>query len=66
MSGHRLRVDWPECQGRGLCHELAPEVVQLDPWGYPIITGPVEDDTLAAAREAVAGCPRRAIRLEKT
>ena len=59
----RLRVDWPACQARGLCHELLPEVVELDEWGYPIVTGEISEDLLPHARAAVRGCPRLALRL---
>ena len=59
----QLRVDWPSCQARGLCHELLPEVVDLDEWGYPVVTGVVPDDLLADAREAVRACPQAALRL---
>lgn len=58
-----LRVDWPECQARGLCAELLPEVVTLDPWGYPVVGGEVIDELLGLAREAVRMCPRLALRL---
>ena len=58
-----LRVDWPRCEGRGLCHELLPEVLDLDPWGYPIVTGPVTERLRPAAREAVRDCPMLALRL---
>lgn len=61
----KLRVDWPLCQARGLCHELLPEIIDLDRWGYPIITGEVPDDLLRAAREAANACPRFALRLER-
>ena len=59
----RLRVDWPSCQARGLCHELLPELVELDEWGYPVVGGEVTDDLLADARAAVRACPRLALRL---
>lgn len=59
----RLRVDWPVCQARGLCHELLPEIVELDEWGYPLIDGEVSDELLADARAAVRACPRLALRL---
>jgi ferredoxin len=59
----RLRVDWPECRARGLCHELLPELVDLDEWGYPLVTGEVTDDLLADARAAVRACPRLALRV---
>ena len=63
MSAPELRVDWPACQARGLCHEVLPDLVDLDEWGYPIVRGPVTEDLLADAREAVQVCPRLALRL---
>lgn len=60
---NRLRVDWPACEGAGLCAELLPELVTLDEWGYPIIAGPVTAHVLSAAQEAVRYCPRSALRL---
>lgn len=65
MKKTTLRVDWPLCQARGLCHELLPELIDLDPWGYPIITGEVPPGLIEAAREAVANCPRRALRMQR-
>ena len=59
----RLRVDWPTCQARGLCHELLPEVVDLDEWGYPLVLGEVTEELVADARAAVRACPRLALRL---
>ena len=58
-----LRVDWPVCQARGLCHELLPEVIELDEWGYPLISGEVTEELLADAKAAVRACPRLALRL---
>jgi ferredoxin len=66
MATSRLRVDWPSCQARGLCHELLPEVISLDEWGYPIIEAEVTSELLSAARRAVAGCPRLALRLQRS
>jgi len=63
MANSRLRVDWPSCQARGLCHELLPELITLDEWGYPLIAGDVPRELLPAARRTVAGCPRLALRL---
>lgn len=65
MSGRSLRVDWPACKARGLCHELLPELVDLDPWGFPLITGDVSPELVAAARAAVKACPRNALRLHE-
>jgi ferredoxin len=60
-----LAVDRTRCDGHGLCAELAPEVVQLDDWGYPILAqGAVPEGAGEHARRAVAACPRLALRLE--
>jgi len=59
----RLRVDWPACRARGFCHELLPDLVTLDEWGYPVVEAPVEADRLAEARTAVRTCPTLALRL---
>ena len=58
-----LRVDWPVCQARGLCHELLPEIIELDEWGYPLINGEVTEELVADAKAAVRACPRLALRL---
>jgi ferredoxin len=58
-----LRVDWPSCRARGLCHELLPEIVTLDEWGYPVVGGAVTDELLADARAAVRACPQLALRV---
>lgn len=59
----QLRVDWPACKARGLCHELLPEAVGLDEWGYPVVTREIDDSLLRAAREAARACPTLALRL---
>ena len=58
-----LRVDWPACRARGLCHELLPEAITLDEWGYPVIAGDLDDGLLREARAAVRACPTLALRL---
>lgn len=37
-SGLRLTVDWSRCGGHGLCGHLLPDVVDLDVFGYPVLT----------------------------
>jgi ferredoxin len=59
----RVRVDWPACRARGLCHEVLPELVDLDEWGYPIVRGAVTEALLASAREAARVCPQLALRI---
>jgi ferredoxin len=63
VVSRQLRVDWPACRARGLCHELLPEAVDLDEWGYPVLTREVDEDLVRAAREAVRACPTLALRL---
>ena len=63
-EGVVLAVDWIACDGRGLCAELLPERIGVDPWGYPTINAePLSSDLLADARRAVAACPKLALRL---
>ena len=33
-----LQVDRIRCDGYGMCAELLPELIELDDWGYPILT----------------------------
>jgi ferredoxin len=61
----RLLVDWLRCDGHRLCAEIVPELVRLDDWGYPVVTGPVTPVLEAQARRAVALCPALALRLER-
>jgi ferredoxin len=59
-----LVVNPIECDGHGLCAELAPELITLDDWGFPIIERRVLDgELLEHARRAVAACPTLALRL---
>ena len=64
-----LQVNPILCDGYGHCHELAPELVALDEWGYPIIDAtprPLSDDNAhQAAIYAERGCPRQALRIRK-
>ena len=63
-KGPVLRVDPIACDGRGLCAELFPERVTSDDWGYPLIDAtPIPPSLETHAREAVAECPKCALRL---
>ena len=47
-----------------MCAELLPELISLDPWGYPILApGPVPAELEPLARRAVTSCPALALRL---
>ena len=64
-TGARLRVDPIACDGRGLCAEVLPELITLDDWGFPIISGQaVPPRLLADARETIRACPKLALSLE--
>lgn len=63
-----LHVDRVACDGRGLCLELLPEVLEADPWGYPMNReghgdAGVPRHLVEDARRAVRDCPRLALRL---
>jgi ferredoxin len=61
----RLRVNFIACDGRGLCAEVIPELIELDDWGFPIIRNDaVARELHDQAAEAVRLCPRLALRLE--
>ena len=62
-----IRVDWLACDGHGLCHQVAPELVGLDDWGYPIVVpGPLPPRLEGVARAAAGACPRLAFHVERT
>jgi ferredoxin len=63
----RIRVNPAVCDGFGFCGEILPEVIGRDEWGFPVLAdGDVPEDLRKAAEQAVAFCPRRALRLETT
>ena len=58
----RLRVDPVLCDGIGICSHLAPQLVTVDLWGYPILaSAPLDRRSRRRAEAAVAACPRRAL-----
>lgn len=62
----KLLLDSTRCQGYGLCQESAPELIDLDEWGYAQPRGTtVPEDGEEAAAAAVAACPNSALRLVK-
>ncbi len=65
-AAHRLRVNPIACEAHGMCHELLPERISLDEWGYPILDGaPLDPGLLAHARRAAAACPTLALLVER-
>jgi ferredoxin len=61
----RLQVDPIACTAHGLCAEHLPEAIELDDWGYPIVTGEITEAALAHARRAAAACPTLALALRR-
>ncbi len=61
----RIRIDRIACDGKGVCAEMLPELIRLDDWGFPIVKeGPVPEDLLDLADDAVEVCPKLALWLE--
>lgn len=61
----RLRVNPIACTGHGVCAELLPELIGLDPWGYPLLSAAEVPRELAEhARRAAAACPTLALLTE--
>ena len=59
---YRLRVNPIACTGHGLCAELLPEIIELDPWGYPILSSSaVPAAVMEHAKRAVDTCPTLAL-----
>ena len=59
-----LVVDPTTCEGRGVCAELFPERIELDPWGFPVVDEAEMPPALYDhAVRAVRSCPRQALHL---
>ena len=58
-------MDFIACDGRGLCAAALPELITLDDWGFPIVSGhAVPPRLLADAHATVRLCPKLALRLD--
>ncbi|MFF8956045.1 ferredoxin [Streptomyces sp. NPDC014894] len=63
----RVLVDWTLCQGHGLCADIVPELIRINPDGYPSVADAVVPAHLRGrARRAVRRCPALAMRIERT
>lgn len=57
-----MRVNPIACEGIGMCAHLAPDLITIDRWGFPMFTRrPLNAEQARAAQRAYAGCPRRAL-----
>ena len=63
----KLVLDQTACQGYGMCQEAAPELLDLDDWGYAGVLGdgevPVSQQD--QAHEAVFVCPVAALKVQQ-
>jgi ferredoxin len=58
----RLSIDPVACDGLGMCAHQAPDVIELDPWGYPVISQEqLEGAQADQAQHAIRACPRKAL-----
>jgi ferredoxin len=61
---YELRINPIACDAHGVCAELVPEIIELDPWGYPIVVSAVVPaDLVEHAKRATAACPVLALAL---
>jgi ferredoxin len=57
-----LEVDRQTCAGHGLCYGTAPDLVDSDEQGDPVVlVDPLTDAVLEQARTVVEVCPERAL-----
>lgn len=64
--GNHLLVDRKACAGHGLCYSVAPDVLDADDQGDPVVTAdPIPDDQFDEADAAVDACPERALSWER-
>ena len=63
----RVKVDSEKCQGHNRCFAIAPELFDVDDYGYAteIGDGEVSPELEEKARLAVENCPEFAITLEE-
>ena len=63
----KIRVESEKCQGHNRCFVVAPELFELDDYGYAheLNDGEVPRDLEEKARLAVQNCPERAIFIDE-
>jgi ferredoxin len=60
-----LRVNPVLCDGVGMCAQFAPDLIEIDQWGFPLFPRrPLNETEQAQAMAAVRGCPKRALLLD--
>lgn len=63
----KVYVDMTKCTGYGSCADLAPDVFEMDEFGYALLLfrGSLPKELEAQARDASRKCGARAIRIEE-
>jgi len=60
----KIIVDFDRCEANGVCVGIAPDMFELDDDdNLHVLEGDVPDDRVADIEEAVAQCPKAALRL---
>lgn len=64
----KISVDPDKCQGHNRCYALAPELFDVDDYGYatPSGDGTVPPELADKARLAAANCPELAITIDES
>ena len=65
-----LILDPIRCDGRGMCADAAPDLIELDEWGYPLLPGgglraPITRAQRRSAEAATHACPLLALHIER-
>jgi ferredoxin len=61
-----VKVDFDRCEANGVCVGIAPDVFDLDDDDNLLVAQPEDTPAnVALMEEAVAQCPRAALRLER-
>ncbi|MEU5690456.1 ferredoxin [Actinosynnema sp. NPDC020468] len=62
----KLGVDPVACRGNGSCADLLAELIDLDEWGYPLLSpDDVPAHLVREAKGAVSACPALALKLRR-
>ncbi len=62
MRKPALELDAARCDGVGMCALVAPDVVTLDRWGFPVLEADADASLVRQAKAAARACPHRALR----
>ena len=63
---NKLVVEWPLCDGNGVCTFEAPELLEIDDDDNLILLSEdVDDALLSKAEAAVRVCPKHALRIAR-